>query len=103
MVSTKQALLEVLVEPVMNKDEIQSKGYCLMAGDLRDMDSLGERLLVAGGLDRSLPTMFLAECVLVYMEPEKSRKVIEWAGSTFSTALFLNYEPVRSYYKKRDY
>ena len=64
-----------------------------MAGDLRDMSLVGERLLSLG-LDKSLPTMFLTECVLVYMEPEKSRKVIKWAGSNFTTSLFLNYEPV---------
>ena len=93
MCSTKQALLEVLVDPVINKDEIIAKGYVLMAGDIRDMDSVGERMLAAG-LNKSLPTMFLTECVLVYIEPEKSRKVIEWAGTTFSTALFLNYGPV---------
>ena len=77
----------------MQKDEIHSKNYVLLAGDLRDMSLVGERLLSVG-LDKSLPTMFLTECVLVYMEPEKSRKVIEWAGSNFTTSLFLNYEPV---------
>lgn len=93
---TKQALSEVLVDPVINEDEILSKGYVLMAGDIRNIDSLGERMLAAG-LDKSLPTMFLTECVLVYIEPEKSCKVIEWAGTTFGTTLFLNYEPVSCY------
>lgn len=51
--------------------------------------------MLAAGLDKTLPTMFLTECVLVYMEPEKSREVIKWVGTNFSTALFLNYEPVR--------
>ena len=91
--STKQALLEVLVDPVMKKDEIHSKGYVLIAGDLRDMSLVSERLFSIG-LDKDIPTLFMTECVLVYMEPEKSRKVIEWAGSNFRTSLFLNYEPV---------
>ena len=38
--------------------------------------------------------MFIAECVLVYIEPHLSSQLIKWAGSVFSTALFLNYEPV---------
>lgn len=95
--STKQALSDVLVAPVIKKDEIHSKSYVLLSGDLRDMKTVGDKLL-AVGLDTSLPTMFLTECVLVYMEPEKSREVIKWAGTTFSTALFLNYEPVRNTY-----
>ena len=41
-----------------------------------------------------LPTVFLAECVLVYMEPEKSAAIIDWAGTNFKTALFINYEQV---------
>lgn len=93
--STRPALLDVLVAPVVKKDEIHSTNYVLLNGDLRDMNSVGDRMLAAG-LDRSLPTMFLTECVLVYMEPEKSRGVIKWAGTNFSTALFLNYEPVRT-------
>ena len=43
-----------------------------------------------------LPTMFVAECVLVYMEPHLSQSIIRWAGTNFNTALFLNYEPVNS-------
>ena len=46
-------------------------------------------------LSCSLPTMILTECVLIYMEPEKSREVVKWFGKQFKTALFLNYEPVR--------
>ena len=80
--------------PVVKKDEIHSTNYVLLNGDLRDMNCISDKMLAAG-LDKSLPTMFMTECVLVYMEPEKSREVIKWAGTNFSTALFLNYEPVR--------
>ena len=93
-ISTKAALLNVLAVPDVKKDEIHSTNYILLNGDLRDMNSVGERMLAAG-LDKTLPTIFLTECVLVYMEPEKSREVIKWAGTNFGTALFLNYEPVR--------
>lgn len=41
-----------------------------------------------------LPTLLIAECVLVYIEPNLSSQLINWAGKRFSTALFLNYEPV---------
>ena len=42
----------------------------------------------------SLPTIFLAECVLVYLRPEEANAIIEWAGSNFENAVFLNYEQV---------
>ena len=38
--------------------------------------------------------MLIAECVLVYIEPSLSSQLIKWAGKLFTTALFLNYEPV---------
>ena len=94
MHSSKPALLDVLNAPDIKKDEIYSNNYVLLNGDLRDMNSVGDRM-VAAGLNKALPTMFLTECVLIYMEPEKSREVIKWVGTNFITSLFLNYEPVR--------
>ena len=31
----------------------------------------------------------------MYMEPEKSKELVRWAGANFTTALFVNYDPVR--------
>ena len=42
----------------------------------------------------SLPTVFITECVLVYMDPEHSAAIINWAGANFKTAVFINYEQV---------
>lgn len=43
-----------------------------------------------------LPTLLIAECVLVYMSPEQSASLVSWAASTFGTAMFINYEQVRA-------
>lgn len=42
----------------------------------------------------SLPTVFITECVLIYMEPEHSAAIINWAGTNFKNAVFINYEQV---------
>jgi len=50
--------------------------YSLIAADLRDTSSLKQTLSNAG-VDFSAPTIFLAECVLVYMEPQESLALLE--------------------------
>lgn len=84
--------LQATVEPSFSKDEIHSLSYHLIAGDLRNVEELNKKLLAAG-IDQELPTMLIAECVLVYIEPNLSSQLIKWAGKLFPTALFLNYEP----------
>jgi O-methyltransferase involved in polyketide biosynthesis len=73
--------------------EVSSHCYKLVNADLRDVTAL-ERKLVSVGVVPSAPTLFLSECVLVYIEPEESGAVIQWAARTFPTACFLTYEQV---------
>ena len=42
----------------------------------------------------SLPTLILAECVLIYLDPGVSRAVIDWTGHKFPTSIFVVYEQV---------
>lgn len=44
-------------------------------------------------LDR-LPTVFLSECVLVYMTPSQSSNLVRWAAETLHTVMFISYEQV---------
>ncbi|XP_037596529.1 leucine carboxyl methyltransferase 1 isoform X2 [Cebus imitator] len=41
-----------------------------------------------------LPTLLIAECVLVYMTPEQSANLLKWAANSFEVAMFINYEQV---------
>jgi len=45
------------------------------------------------GVDRQ-PTLIIAECVLIYLEPHVSRAVVKWAADKFETAAFVIYEQV---------
>ena len=58
--------------PMMRADQ-----YRLIAADLRDVQSLDSKLKEAG-MQRDIPTLFLAECVLIYMQPEFSNKILSW-------------------------
>jgi tRNA wybutosine-synthesizing protein 4 len=45
----------------------------------------------------SLPTFIIAECVLIYLDPDSSHEVVGWACRTFSTAVFFLYEQVTTF------
>lgn len=53
--------------------------YHLVAADLRDTRVV-ESALRRVGIDFSAPTIVLAECVLVYMEPRESSALLEVIG-----------------------
>ncbi|XP_038064602.1 leucine carboxyl methyltransferase 1-like isoform X1 [Patiria miniata] len=99
MIRTRSKLLEPVQashgsEPVVIEDaELHSTHYHIMWADMRDLKQVEEKLGQVG-LDKNKPTLFLSECVLVYMPLDKSNSLVKWAGTNFSSALFLNYEPV---------
>ncbi|KGL91851.1 Leucine carboxyl methyltransferase 2, partial [Charadrius vociferus] len=65
--------------------------YKLLGVDLSELSEL-ERALEEAGLDNEIPTLFMAEVVLTYMENSRSDALIQWAAEHFSQACFLLYE-----------
>ena len=62
-----------------------------MAADLTDLTNL-ERKLTESEVSYSCPTLILAECVLVYIDQNKTSKLMTWLASKFSSCAFINYE-----------
>uniref|UniRef100_A0A8C3U4S7 tRNA wybutosine-synthesizing protein 4 n=1 Tax=Catharus ustulatus TaxID=91951 RepID=A0A8C3U4S7_CATUS len=67
--------------------------YKLLGVDLSDLSEL-ERTLEEAGLNNEIPTLFIAEVVLTYMENTRSDALIQWAAEHFPRACFLVYEQV---------
>nr|CCA22082.1 leucine carboxyl methyltransferase putative [Albugo laibachii Nc14] len=67
--------------------------YHLIPCDLRAWDTTQDQLAQAG-LDPSLPTLIVSECVLIYMETAFSEKLIQWAADTLKDAHFVLYEQI---------
>lgn len=82
----------------MNKTEIHSQDYHLISVNLRDIKEL-ENKLHDCHIDKSLPTIFITECVLVYIDLDKTNILLKWISDNFQTALFLNYEQVNMHDK----
>ncbi|KAL2511546.1 Leucine carboxyl methyltransferase [Abeliophyllum distichum] len=75
------------------KGEVLSDHYKLLPVDLRDLQKLDDIVTLAN-IDPSLPTFIIAECVLIYLDPDSSRGIVKWASKTFSTAVFFLYEQI---------
>ncbi|KAK9760445.1 carboxy methyl transferase for protein phosphatase 2A, variant 2 [Basidiobolus ranarum] len=74
--------------------ELYSKDYLLLSGDLRRFtEDLVPRLQELG-FDSSLPTLFLSECVLIYLDPTYSDKIVQWATKEVLNSMFITYEQI---------
>ncbi|KAI8868483.1 leucine carboxyl methyltransferase [Ramicandelaber brevisporus] len=87
--------------PASPSDQIQlnTASYSLISGDLRQFEQSVAPSLTSCGFDAQRPTMVIAECVLVYLQPESSNAVINWFGQAFNSATnscsaFAVYDPM---------
>uniref|UniRef100_A0A672Q0U0 Leucine carboxyl methyltransferase 1 n=1 Tax=Sinocyclocheilus grahami TaxID=75366 RepID=A0A672Q0U0_SINGR len=98
-IKTKPPLSKPLIEThstdslLLDGHSLDSDRYCIIGADLRDFPTLEEKLKKFQ-INPELPTLFLSECVLVYMTSEQSSKLVHWVADTFPTAMFINYEQV---------
>lgn len=108
----KPQLLSVLGDDIQfSPSELHSNVYHLVAADLRSpLDSpssdsgsspshscrisVRNKLMNECHLDPEVATIFIAECVLVYMESFHSKSLLSWITSTFKICSFINYEQV---------
>nr|XP_005156197.1 leucine carboxyl methyltransferase 1 isoform X1 [Danio rerio] len=98
-IKTKPPLSKPLIEThstdslLLDGHSLDSDRYCIIGADLRDIPTLEDKLKKFQ-INPELPTLFLSECVLVYMSPEQSSRLVHWIAETFPTAMFINYEQV---------
>ncbi|XP_077979377.1 leucine carboxyl methyltransferase 1-like [Glandiceps talaboti] len=72
---------------------LHSPRYHIMPVDLRNLQDVQNRFTEAG-IDTNLPTVFISECVLVYLSTDKSSGLLKMIAESFNTAFFINYEQV---------
>ncbi|KAM6155024.1 leucine carboxyl methyltransferase 1 [Rhynchocyon petersi] len=98
-IKSKPPLSKPIVE-IHSEDTLQidghmlnSKRFAIIGADLRDLPDLEEKLKKCH-MNTQLPTLLIAECVLIYMTPEQSANLLKWAANSFETAMLINYEQV---------
>ena len=74
-----------------------SDKLCLVGCDLRGPTKDLQTSLEACGFDRAKPTLFLAECCLVYMDLDVTERLLGFFSTLSSTAVIAVYEQVNPY------
>ncbi|XP_038977329.1 leucine carboxyl methyltransferase 1 homolog isoform X1 [Phoenix dactylifera] len=77
----------------IERGEVLSDHYKLLSADIRDIQKL-DSIIGLAHLDPSLPTFIIAECVLIYLDPDSTHAIVGWAAKKFSTAVFFLYEQI---------
>ena len=86
-------------KPQTSASILSSKHYHLLGHDLRSLSTMPHlpsptQSLFELGIDTSLPTLLISECVLTYLPPRESDPIISWAALTFTNSAFCIYEQV---------
>jgi len=93
-VSTRPPLCNCLTGTVtITKNKIDSELYHLMSCDITNTIELNEKLISAG-IKKNVPTLFLAECVFVYIPVEDVRNMLKYIANEFSTVMLVDYDPI---------
>ncbi|KAJ2822994.1 carboxy methyl transferase for protein phosphatase 2A [Coemansia erecta] len=90
-----KALLPDDVTVAAGGAELHSSEYSLLAGDLREFEAQVVPKLMAHGFDCTAPTLFLSECVLIYLDPQHSDTILDWITNNVKHAGILTYEQIR--------
>lgn len=77
----------------LSSTELHGGNYHLVGADLRNLQDVALKLSESE-VNFQLPTLFLAECVLVYIESGSVTNLLSWLSTQFPLALFVNYEQV---------
>lgn len=92
-----QALLQKITSEdddiQFSSTDLYSKDYHLIAANLKNLNELDHKFKECG-IDKSLPTLFIAECVLVYIEKSDTDNLFNWITKNFPTVLLIYYEQV---------
>lgn len=76
---------------------LPSSDYALVGADLRDLVALEKGLNLAQ-IDWSLPTLILSECVLIYMMPDDSAKLLSFLTDRFTNGCAIwTYEQIHPF------
>ena len=84
----------IILEAEFTDTDMHSNGFHIIGADLGDIELLSEKIKKCG-IEPSLPTLFLAEYVLLYMDDTCTDTLMQWITQSFQSACFISCDLVR--------
>jgi [phosphatase 2A protein]-leucine-carboxy methyltransferase len=85
--------LPTLPSPAQTANELHTLKYHIISCDLRNTIELDKKLKECN-LDFTIPTLFIFECVLVYMTSTNSHNLLKYLNDNFKSLCLINYEQI---------
>lgn len=79
---------------------VNAANYKLLAHDLTQTETLTSVLADTYKVSSDKPTLVLTECLLIYLKPEETAKILTWVSEFFAPAPYvglLNYEMINPF------
>lgn len=87
---------DLSVDSTDKSPTIETAHYILQPMDLTNKQAM-EDFLATGKVDVTLPTLFLSECVLIYINPDAVNPTLQYLQSQFTNSCIIVYEQIRPF------
>lgn len=87
-------------EVKFSRTDLHGLKYHTVAANFTDVSMLQKKLCECAGFKYDVPTLLIAECVFVYIDPIKVDAFLKWVSSSFHSSIALiNHEQLNIYDK----
>ena len=87
-------------EVKFSRTDMHGLSYHIVAANFTDLDVLERKLGECAGFSYDTPTIFVTECVMVYIEPNKATNFLKWTTSKFHSSIaMINHEQLNIFDK----
>jgi len=80
-------------EVKFSRTDLHGANYHILATNFTDLKTLESKLQECGGFSYDVPTIFIAECVFVYIDSGKTNSFLQWVSTKFHSSIaMINHE-----------
>ena len=80
-------------EVKFSRTDLHGANYHIIAANFTDLKALESKLQECAGFSYDMPTIFIAECVFVYIDSGKTNSFLQWVSTKFHSSIaIINHE-----------